>query len=554
MKEDLWVQVQEAFAEAVELPPEARKRFLDETYGTRPDVRLEVESLLEYQAAAERLDRSAIVLATAKIFDADEADDGAGLIGTVVGGKYRIRERLGEGGMAEVYVADHTVLNVPFAIKCLKPFLRSDPEFRKSFLEEARRAATLKHDNVARLHDVVEAGEDLVVVMEYVEGETLRSRLAALGASAQPTAVDEFLPIALQCASGLAAAHEKRIIHLDVKPENIMLTPAGQVKICDFGVARRLPENHSTAPAAMLAGTPAYMAPEVVLDQAVDERADLFSLGAVFYEMLSGHNPFTAGTVALTTSRVASHTPPPLSSIRHDIDPRLERIVARMLAKDPNQRYAAAGHVLSELRTIERSCNRFQNIIHNVGEALTESVWVKVAAAIVVLFALFALVVPLVCIYRPIAELLGMVRLSARETIVVLPFRITGDSSSQNYANGLTYALTEKLGEMRQFRVISTVVVLQSEITTPRQAFGLFGANLAVLGSIHRTDDAFQIVLSLADGGDGKHLRGKTLRASRLDSLAVQTEVVEAVLGLLDLEVRSRAQPCIARSWRSEHA
>ncbi len=362
MKEDLWVLVQEAFARAVELPPAKRKRFLDETYGNRPDVRLEVESLLEYEAAGERLDRSAVVLSAAGIFGADETD-GDELVGTVLAGKYRIRKRLAEGGMADVYLADHILLNVPFAIKCLKPFLRNDPDFREGFLEEARHAATLKHDNVARLHDVTETDDGLFCVMECVEGETLRSRLAGLGASSQFMTVDEFLSIAVQCASGLASTHEKRIIHLDMKPENIMLTPSGQVRICDFGVSKPFSENLRARTAGMLAGTPAYMAPEVVLDRPVDERADVFSLGVVFYEMLSGHNPFRASTVAATASRVVSHTPPPLSSIRRDINSRLERLVARMLARDPSQRYEAAAYVERELRAVVRSRHRFRSVI-----------------------------------------------------------------------------------------------------------------------------------------------------------------------------------------------
>src|SRR5262249_30619116 len=149
---------------------------------------------------------------------------------------------------------------------------------------------------------------------------SLRSRLNKMG---RPFTVTEFLPIAIQCASALAAAHEKRIVHLDVKPENIMLTPAGQVKICDFGVARRLSSDNSndttatTDPPWTFAGTPAYMAPEVILSHNFDERADLFSLGTVFYEMLVGENPFQAEGLASTTARVVSETPRPFGSVVH---------------------------------------------------------------------------------------------------------------------------------------------------------------------------------------------------------------------------------------------
>jgi tetratricopeptide (TPR) repeat protein len=352
MKHELWVEIEDAYARAVELPLEKRTWFLNTTYGDRPDIRLEVESLLEHQAAAERLDQSSVVIAAAEMLMDDQP------IGTVVAGKYLIRERLGTGGMADVYLADHLALKIPVALKRPKSELRSDPEFRRSFLEEAQRAVILNHGNVARIHDVVEADDDIFVVMEYIEGETLRIRLAAMP---RPLAVDEFLPLAIQCASALAAAHEKRIVHLDVKPENIMLTPGGQIKICDFGVGRRLRSDVSAATTVLeasqhaWAGTPAYMAPEVILRHPFDERADLFSLGIVFYEMLTGTNPFSSDTIVATSAKIASHIPPPISTMRPDIDSKLERIVSQMLAKDPHQRYATAAELVKDLTAIGRS-------------------------------------------------------------------------------------------------------------------------------------------------------------------------------------------------------
>src|SRR5262249_6226781 len=150
-------------------------------------IRLEVESLLEHQAAAERLDRRSIVFTAIELLTDDEVEP----LGTIVAGKYLVRERLGAGGMAEVYLADHLALNIPVALKRPKPALRSDPGFRKTFLEEAQRAVILNHSNVARVHDVIDADDDMFVVMEYVEGETLRGRLSAMK---EPFAVDEFLP------------------------------------------------------------------------------------------------------------------------------------------------------------------------------------------------------------------------------------------------------------------------------------------------------------------------------------------------------------------------
>jgi serine/threonine protein kinase/tetratricopeptide (TPR) repeat protein/TolB-like protein len=539
MKHELWVEVEEAYTKAVELPPAGRTSFLNAAYGDRPDVRREVESLLQHRPAAESLNQLSIVLAAAQMFSDDDAD----LIGTVVAGKYLIRERLGAGGMAEVYRADHLALRIPVALKRPKPAFRIDPGFRKSFLEEAQRAVILNHDNVARVHDVVDDDNDIFVVMEYIEGETLRSRLSTLP---RPITMDKFLPLAIQCASALAAAHEKRIVHLDVKPENIMLTPAGQVKICDFGIARRLAADISTATTVLehtqhvFAGTPAYMAPEVVLRHPFDERADLFSLGIVFYEMLTGSNPFASDTIVATSTRISSLNPPPVSVVRHDIDPNVDRIVARMLAKDPNERYATAADLVKDLTRIDRSRRRLEDMALNIQEAFTESRWMKVAA-VLVLFAL--IIAPLAWVFRdPLRQRLGIIPLPAKKTIVVLPFRVDGDSPSEHHAFGLTDVLTERLGQIRQLRVVSPVEVFESGITTPRQAFGLLGANLAVTGSIHRTDDAFQVVLSVVDGKEGKQLRGKTLTSAGFNWLAVESQIIQAVLTLLNLEIEPAQQ------------
>src|SRR5262245_6958516 len=305
---DFWAKVENAYLEAAELPGEQRTPFLERVYRDRPDVRHEVESLLQHKEAAEHLTQSSIVVSAAQLFRDDDDD----LIGTIVAGKYRVRECIGQGGQADVYLADHIALDSSFALKRAAPVLRRDPEFRQRFLEEARRAVVLRHDNVARVHDVLETAAEMFVVMEHIEGETLRQRLERLR---RPLTVEEFLPIAIQCAAALAAAHEKRIVHLDVKPENIMLTTDGRVKICDFGIARRLSSKSSTdtgdarTPDWTFAGTPAYMAPEVILSYQFDERADLFSLGIVFYEMLTGRNPFLADSNVATSARIVSNTP-----------------------------------------------------------------------------------------------------------------------------------------------------------------------------------------------------------------------------------------------------
>ena len=363
---------------------------------------------------------------------------------------------------------------------------------------------------------------------------------SAWGTFGRPLTIDEFLPLALQCGAALAAAHEKRIVHLDVKPANIMLTPAGQVRRCDFGVARQLTTGNSNVTTVLsstrwiVAGTPSYMAPEVILNQEFDERADLFSLGTVFYEMLTGRNPFRADSAIATTAQVVSLEPPPMSTVKRGFDPRLERIVKRMMAKDPSQRYQNAGELLEELTALGRSRNRVQEMTRNVREAFAESWLLKVAAAIVVLFV--AATPPMVIYADRVGQWLGISHPARKNTILVFGFRAEGAGLSQPFADGLADVLAGQLRMLPGIDVVSVLEVLESGITKPGEAFRRFGAKVAITGKFHRVGDVLQIGLSLVDGNDGRVLDHREL-TPRFNSLTIQNQVVEAATELLKLQL-----------------
>jgi serine/threonine-protein kinase len=276
------------------------------------------------------------------------------LTGTTVG-RFHITAKLGEGGMGQVYRADDTRLKRCVALKRISPYLRNNEHYRRRFLKEAERASALSYDHIAGVYDVFEEGGEIFIVMEYVEGETLRHRVQ------QPFTVDEFLPIAMQCVAALQAAHGKGIAHRDLKPENIMLTAGGRAKILDFGVAKLLPQARDQAATESLgsvggegfSGTVAYAAPEALLEQELDERADIFSLGVVFYEMLAGQHPFRVAGYTGTTDRILHHTPEPLSEANPLVPVGLAGIIHRMVAKEPADRYANATELLEDLRRSE---------------------------------------------------------------------------------------------------------------------------------------------------------------------------------------------------------
>src|SRR5438477_6256003 len=242
------------------------------------------------------------------------------LCGAVVG-RFRIGDRLGKGGMGEVYRADDTKLKRTVALKRLAPSLRSDSLYRHRFLEEAERASRFSDSHVAAVYDVLEEQGEIFLILEYVEGENLRQRLR------QPLSLDEFFTIAIQCAEALVSAHKQGIVHCDIKPENIMLTNEGQVKILDFGVAKHLPRSDQSSTVDRgggFGGTPAYMSPEVLLEKVPDGRADIFSLGVVFYEALTCQHPFLAGSFVATSDRIRHETPASIRIFNPKVPEQLE--------------------------------------------------------------------------------------------------------------------------------------------------------------------------------------------------------------------------------------
>jgi len=271
------------------------------------------------------------------------------LVGTPVG-RFRIQARLGAGGMGEVYLAEDTGLKRQVALKRITSRLRANAKSRQRLWKEAECASRLNDPHVAAVYDVIEESNELFVVMEYIEGETLRRRLA------RPLAVDEFVGIAQQCASGLSAAHRAGLLHRDIKPENIMLTSSGQVKILDFGLARELPlgddATQETVDTTSFSGTLLYMAPEVLDQKDTDARADIFSLGIVFYEALSGRHPFQRPTLLETCNAILREELPALNVRNAEVPAELQQVVHRMLEKDQGARYATANEICRDLETM----------------------------------------------------------------------------------------------------------------------------------------------------------------------------------------------------------
>lgn len=278
------------------------------------------------------------------------------MIGSTIS-RYKILEKLGQGGMGEVFLALDTSLDRKVALKFLSGELQSDPKARRRFLQEARSAAILDHPFICKIYEAAEVDGVFFIAMEYIEGETLRDRL---GAGLLP--LPQVIQLVTEVAEALETAHEKRIAHRDLKPSNIMLSRGGHVKVMDFGLAKRLDPllrsdgsdstvEYLTSPGTIV-GTLDYMSPEQVRGLETDARSDIFSLGVILYEMLTGVHPFRRESAIDTGSAILHATPDPLSSYRSAVPPALASILRRMLARNVEERYPSTGDLLARLRAI----------------------------------------------------------------------------------------------------------------------------------------------------------------------------------------------------------
>jgi serine/threonine protein kinase len=270
------------------------------------------------------------------------------MIGKTIG-RYRITEHLGRGGMAEVYKAHQASLDRDVAIKLMHGFLADEPGFLARFEREAKVVATLRHPNIVQVYDFDADHGVYYMVMEFINGETLKARLQTLETKGEWVPLDDAARIVLAVGSALKYAHERGMVHRDVKPANVMITTDGQVILTDFGIAKIVSASHLTASGALM-GTPSYMAPEQGLGQPGDERSDIYSLGVMLYQLVVGRLPFDADTpLAVVLKHINEPLPLPYL-FKPELPEALNAVILKALAKDPNKRYPKVGELLADLR------------------------------------------------------------------------------------------------------------------------------------------------------------------------------------------------------------
>jgi len=475
----------------------------------------------------------------------DEGSPGTqGAPGSTVLGRYRIEKTLGQGGMGEVLLAQDTLLNRRVALKRMLSTGADHAELRRSILREARRASQINDPHVAAIYDVLDLRDQVVLVMEYVDGVTLRERMA------DPVAIETFWSLAEQCVGGLAAAHAHGVIHRDIKPENLMVTRGGQVKILDFGVAKRATTSMGPITTSIdslaesIVGTPLYMAPEAHLGDDVDERADIFALGVVFYELLTAKRPFEGSTYGAVIDSVLRGEPTPVSDLNPEAGPGLSSVVSRMLAKRPADRIATPAEVMRQLTLARR------------GEALpAPAVVVAPAAAPArvapaprsrpdwVIPTVTAIAIAIAAAAALLWRTLAPPPLPVHKNVALLAPQVTGDDAFTPFAFGAIDVLSTRLRRQTtapNFQLASYPDAVEQKIRSAADARKILGVNLALTSTVEQAADTYRARLDLIDTASGKRIATRAIQSPAAQPFVFLDQLHEAAAAMLGLPADSK--------------
>jgi serine/threonine protein kinase/Tfp pilus assembly protein PilF len=402
---------------------------------------------------------------------------------------YQIIDKIGEGGMGIVYKAKDLKLDRVVAIKFLPPHLAKSEENKKRFMQEAKAAAALSHPNIMNIYEIDEQDKSVFMVMEFVEGQTLKSYIEKLksGSGIPFMKAAEWMTI---IANGLKAAHDKNIVHRDIKSENIMIAPGDKLKIMDFGLAKLKGSTGLTKTGTSL-GTLSYMSPEQAQGLNADQRSDIWSLGVVFYEMLTGETLFKAEHEAALLYLIVNEEPPSPSLLDRKIPHQIDTIVKKMLEKDPNKRFQNLDELISSLSDIK----------NEIAKTTVET---------------------------------------KKKAIAVLPFdNISSDKENEYFGDGLTEELIANLSRLKDMRVISRTTTMQYKGTKKDiKIIGReLGARYIMEGSVRKFQDDLRITAQLIDVDSDEQLWAETFKGKLADVFDIQEKVSKQIVDALMMKL-----------------
>ena len=581
MPDPRWEYLQRIFHAAVALPSHERSAYLTDACNGDLSMRAEVESLLK---SHERTDN--FVDTPAYQAAAEMLVEGLDLIAGSTVGHYRILSLLGEGGMGKVYLAEDTKLHRKVSLKFFPTNFAQDHERMRRFEQEARAISTFNHPNILTIHEISEADGHRFIVTELIEGQTLRERLQA------DLDIDEALDIAIQVASALVAAHRVNIVHRDIKPENIMIRKDdGLVKVLDFGLAKMTQGQRwldldsaadtalitNTAPGLVM-GTAAYMSPEQARGDRVDERTDIWSLGAVLYEMVVGSSPFIATSSSEIISRILSkETAPRLSRYSPQAPERLEVIVEKTLAKNRDERYQTIKDLLIDLKRLKQSLEtnaaiergkstdkselateaqqtggstqvppgtrQTSSAEYIVGQVRSHQRGAIISLGVLLVVGAIALIYAWRLKEAPVTE-------SEIKSLAVLPLKSV--NTEENYLGlGIADAVILRISQTGKLVVRPTSAVRRylSEDTDGLTAAKQLGVDSVLEGTVQSANDRLRVSVNLLRTSDGTSLWSDSFDLKRGDIFEIQDTISQQVASRLQLKLNAEQQARLGKRY-----
>jgi len=485
--------------------------------------------------------------------------------GTLLGSRYQILRILGQGGMGAVYQARDQELDRTIALKVIRPELASNPSILQRFKQELILSRHVTHKNVVRIFDLGEADGTKFITMEFVEGDDLRSVLRQHGKFSARKTVD----IVQQICRALEAAHAEGVIHRDLKPQNIMRDPQGRIVVMDFGLARSLEFDGMTQTGALV-GTLEYMSPEQALGASLDKRSDLFAVGLIFYELLTGKAPYKADTAIASLMKRTHERAVPASEVDATVPLSLSAIVSRCLERDPKDRYPSATDLLRELEAWSADPALAQASHASVASTPpatpaplssasgprsvqislslpTQRTWMWAALALAAVVLFVAIPATRHLIFHPVSEggperVEGIPDLSKGKYLAVLPLKVVGDEKSLRYvADGLVDALSAKMFQLQAVHVASSAAV--EKATAKEEPIAKIardvGANMVLQGAVMGGPDKLRITFNLEDVAGNRRIWTQEFSGVPQDLLTIEDQIYSALVSALELKPSS---------------
>jgi eukaryotic-like serine/threonine-protein kinase len=535
--------IEEIYRAALDQEPDRISAFLDKACGGDEVLRRKVEALLASRERAGSFIETSVVGLAAKIIQNGQADS---LVGQTIG-HYKISEPIGSGGMGEVYLATDIVAGRKAALKLLPRRFTGDAERLKRFQQEARAVVALNHPNILTVYEIGEDHSIHYIASELIEGETLRERLTR-GSLQLSEAVD----VGIQVASALAAAHQAGIVHRDIKPENIMLRPDGYVKVLDFGIAKLAEEE---LPAAMprdealllvetnlgaVLGTVRYMSPEQACPAVggIDKRTDIWSLGVVLYEMVTGQTPFTGDTPAEVMSSILEKEPPRLTNYVAHAPGELQQIISKTLRKDRGQRYRSAHELLQALKDLRR---KLEAELERAAAPLWLR-WTRSPTALVLGLLIAATAVVVLFYWHRNLPTTS----PPEKSIAVLPFLDLSETKDQEYfCDGMSEEIIGALAKVEGLRVVgrASSFSFKGKTTDVSEIGKKLNVEDVLEGSLRREGNRVRITAELINARSGFRIWSDTYERELQGVFALQDEITGAIVDALKIKLAISLPP-----------